>query len=467
MEAERRGLMSRRAFLRTLATAAGGLATVTLLNGCKPAAPAPSDGEPAGEVVATTAPGAAQPVGEAVTLRFWSHHNPAFVKANEAIIAKWQEANPEVQIKYENFPYDEFIQVIQTSMAAKNEADLIEMFGSWVQTYAKGGTLAVAPEDIMSLAEAQDAFYAAPLDGYVWEGKLYGLPNEYNLEVGGVLTNKRMFEEANLSYPPEWPTWDALVSDAKKLVKMDGDVMTVAGFHYVNYDGLGFLFWEGILERGADYFAEDGVHLDLTTPQAEETVQWLVEMAQKDRVVDPMTFNLETNWVGDAFYQGLVAIGYIGPWIVPVAKENHPDFADPWDYVSSPHFGEVRSFAADSGWGKVVSPNSKAIQEAWEFAKFTTADEANARFWNVGTGTVPAVKAVAEDPTLLDEMGWLGPSLKVLPYGRYVGMLQDRDFVWQTVATHITEAMQGQLTVKEAVATIHEETNAMIDSKIQ
>ncbi len=457
--------ISRRAFLRSLICGAGGVAAATLLNGCKPAGGAQGGSTEAAVPTKVGAPAEAGTGG--ITLRLWSHSNPAFVKANEAAIQKWLEQRPEVQIKYEYFPYDEFIQTIQTSMAAKNEADIIEMFGSWVQSYAKGGTLSVAPDDIMSLAEARQLFYAAPLDGYVWEGKLYGFPNEYNLENGGVLVNKRMFEEAALAYPPEWESWEELVTDAKKLTRFDGETMTVAGFHYVTGDGLGFLFWEGILERGGDYFADDRVHLNLLTPQAEATTEWLVGMAQKDRVVDPMTFNPESNWVGDSFFQGLVAIGYIGPWIVPVARENHPDFADPWNYVSCPYYGEKMSFAADSGWGKVVSPNSKGIREAWEFAKFATADAANARAWNVGTGTVPALKSVAEDPTLLNDLDWLGPSLKVLPYGRYVGMLQDRDFVWyNVVATHLVEALQGQISVKEALNKMHEEANAMIDSKI-
>ena len=76
----------------------------------------------------------------------WSHQNPSFVAANEALVAKYVEANPNVEIKYENFPYADFITNIQTSMAAKNEADVMEMFGSWVQSYAKGGTLAPVDE---------------------------------------------------------------------------------------------------------------------------------------------------------------------------------------------------------------------------------------------------------------------------------------------------------------------------------
>lgn len=446
---------SRRSFLRLAGLSAVG----ALAAACSPAAGTPSAAEPTTQAQA--------PSGDKITLRLWSHQNPSFVAANEKLIAKYAGVAPNVEIKYENFPYADFITNIQTSMAAKSEADVMEMFGSWVQSYAKGGTLATVDESVLTLAKAQDLFYKAPLDGYVWEGKLYGMPNEYNLEVGGVLANKRLFEEAGLTYPPTWASWDALVADAKKMTKVTDGNMTVAGFDFVTGDGLGFLFWEGILEKGAEYFANDGVHLNLLTPQAKETVQWMWDMANKDKVVDALTFNGDSNWVGTSFFQGLVAIGYIGPWIVPEGRRNFPDFTDPWDHVESPHFGAERKFAADAGWGKVVSPNTKAITEAWKFAQFMTMDPANHKEWNIGTGTVPALKSVAEDPTLLNDINWLGPSLKVLPYGRYVGDLQDRDYVWyNVVATHITECLQGQRSVDETMQLMHDEANAMIDSKI-
>lgn len=450
---------SRRDFLRLATLTAGG----TMLAACgAPATTAAPSGS--GE----TNPTAVPPAGEKVSLRFWSHNNVAFVAQNEILVKKFQDANPNVEVKYENFPYADFIQTIQTSMAAKNEADIMEMFGSWVQTYAKGNTLSPLPEGSMTLAKAQELFYAAPLDGYVWEGKLFGLPNEYNLENGGVLINKRMFKDAGVTDPPAWKTWEELVADAKKMTKMTGENMTVAGFHYVNSDGLGFLYWEGVLERGADYFAADKIHLDFMTPQAEATVQWLVDMAVKDKVVDSKTFNSTSNYVGDSFFQSLVAIGYIGPWIVPVSRQAHADFVDPWDYVSCPFYGDKMSFAADSGWGKVVSPNSKNNQKAWDFAMFWTADSTNARAWNVGTGTIPALKTVAADATLLNDMNWIAPSLKVLPFGKYVGNLQDRDFVWYNVIqNHVTECMQGVRSVKDTMKLMNDEANSQIDSKLK
>jgi len=125
MKAMQTHRISRREFLRLAGVSATGLVTASLA-ACAPSTPAPAPAEkpPAAETPAP-APGK-------VTLRLWSHSNPAFVQANENMIQKWQEAKPEVEIKYEYFPYDEFIQTIQTSMAAKTEADVIEMFGSWV-----------------------------------------------------------------------------------------------------------------------------------------------------------------------------------------------------------------------------------------------------------------------------------------------------------------------------------------------
>ena len=59
---------------------------------------------------------AAAPEGEKITLRLWSHQNAAFQAANEAIIQKFMEQNPDIEVKYETFEYDLFIQTLQTSI---------------------------------------------------------------------------------------------------------------------------------------------------------------------------------------------------------------------------------------------------------------------------------------------------------------------------------------------------------------
>ena len=54
--------------------------------------------------------------------------------------------------------------------------------------------LADVPADVISLSDAQNTFFAAPLAGSVCGGKLKGLPTEYNLEYGGAVVNMTKYE---------------------------------------------------------------------------------------------------------------------------------------------------------------------------------------------------------------------------------------------------------------------------------
>jgi multiple sugar transport system substrate-binding protein len=396
--------------------------------------------------------------GETIELRLWQHQNPAFISANEQLVERFQAEHPNVHIKIEPFEYDVLIQTLQTAMPAGTEGDIIEMFGSWVCSYA--GRLAEVPDSVITYNEAKELFYQAPLDGYYCDGKLYGLPQEFNIENGAVLVNPRMFAEAGLTYPPQWSTMQDLLTDAQKLVKMQDGAMTVSGFHFISGDGLAFQLLAGILQRGGEYWKPDGSGVVFTTPEAQATLEDMKSWVEDWHVTDPFLFNGENNWVGTAFFNNQVAIGFVGPWVVPGGRAEHPDFE--FDYVALPNYaGEHHYFAADAGWGKVVSPNSQHKEIAFEFVKFATANADNALLWNLTTSTVPALQSVAADPALLDQAPWIKPSLDVLEYGRYVGNLPDRDLFWYNIVqTHVLAVLQGSEEVEFALQAIEDETNA-------
>ncbi len=127
-----------------------------------------------------------------------------------------------------------------------------------------------------------------------------------------------------------------------------------------------------------------------------------------------MVFNDSTNFVIDAFFQGMVGIGYIGSWAIAEGQTNFPDFKDEWDYVYLPSVQGDPVFVADSGWGLTVSPNSKNQDVAWDFVKFITTDPANATQWNIASGTIPAMPAVAESAEIADSRT-LGPQSTQYP----------------------------------------------------
>ncbi len=402
---------------------------------------------------------------EPVEIRVWGHQAPAFNEADQKIFDAFMAANPNVTIKYETFPWDVFIQTIQTSLPAGNTADVILIPGGYTCRYASGGQLLEVPADVMTLAKAQETFFAAPLGGQTCDGKLYGFPAEYNLEYGGAYVNPALFEAAGIAYPPKWANWDAVVADAKKMTVLGSDgVMTVAGMHYTNSDQLFTYFLAGILEQGGNYFAEDGKHFNFNSPEAIATIQKMMDMAQQDGIVDPIIFNQDSEWVGESFAQSHNAIGVLGSWYVGDAKLAYPDLK--FDYVAlPPMMGSEHKFVSVGGWGYVVGKNTKHADIAWKLAAFLGADQTNALSFNSISATIPAVKAVAEDAKYLEAAPFASAVLPILDAGAYQGYLTDPDqLAYEIVYPTILDAIQGNLTAEAAANSIHEAANAMVDA---
>jgi multiple sugar transport system substrate-binding protein len=394
-----------------------------------------------------------------VTLRLWTHANNAFNTGYDALITAYQAEHPNITIQRESFDYELYLQTLQTAMPAGEEADIIQLFGTWTSQYYE--RLAPMPEDVMTIAQAQKIFYAAPLGGYIVDGKLYGLPQEFNCEYGGVLVNKTMFAAAGIAFPPQWKTMDDVLADAVKLAKTDdAGMMGVAGFHFTAADPISASFLAGIKQRGGDYWNADHTGFTFNTPEAKAQLEWMVK-AVKMGVVDPVVFNDSTNFVIDAFFTNKVAIGYIGAWAIAEGRNNYPDFKDEWDYVYLPPIQGKGVFVADSGWGLTVSPNSKNQDVAWDFVKFATSVAANAQKFNLASGTIPAMPEVAKSADIASQEPWVAKALDILPNGEYLGNMPDRDLVmYEIIYPHILEALQGVKTVDETLQAIDTEANS-------
>lgn len=402
---------------------------------------------------------------EKVEIRVWGHQAPAFNEANQAIFDAFTAENPNVTIKYETFPWDVFIQTIQTSLPAGNTADVILIPGGYTCRYAAGDQLLEVPADVMTLDEATEVFFAAPLGGQTCDGKLYGFPAEYNIEYGGAYVNPALFEAAGVEYPPTWETWAAVVEDAKKLTQVGSDgVMTVAGMHYTNSDQLFTYFLAGIMEQGGDYFAEDGKHFNFNSPEAVATIQKLMDLAQKDEIVDPIIFNADSEWVGDSFAQGHNAIGVLGSWYAGDAKLAYPDLK--FDYVSlPPMMGDEHTFASVGGWGYVVGKSTQHPDIAWKLAAFLGANQANVLKFNSVSATIPAMKSVAQDAGYVEAVPFANAVLPILDAGKYQGNLTDPDqLAYEIVYPTILDAIQGNITAEEAANSINEAANEMVDA---
>ena len=179
-------------------------------------------GEPAApaEEAAPEEEPAAEAAGEAVTVRVWTHQNDAFNEGYQALADAYMAENPNVSIELETFDYDTYIQTLQTALPAGTEADILQMFGSWVCSYAEGGNLVALPESVISKADAEASIFPAQIGGYTCDDVLYGIPQEFNIEYGATLVNTAVAEEAGISdITAGWPSWDEFIEDAKAMTQ--------------------------------------------------------------------------------------------------------------------------------------------------------------------------------------------------------------------------------------------------------
>jgi multiple sugar transport system substrate-binding protein len=392
-----------------------------------------------------------------VSLRVWTHQNEAFNDGYQALADAYTAENPNVEIQFETFDYDTYIQTLQTALPAGTEADILQMFGSWVCSYVEGGNLAEVPAGVVSMEAAKSSIFTAPLGGYICDNKMYGIPQEFNIEYGAVLVNTNIASENGVG-TDGWADWDAFITDAKKLVVEQDGVMTRAGFHFTGSDGIATMFHSLILQYGGQYLV-DGTY-QVNTPEGVQTLE-LMKRLVDEGLVDPVLFNDEENWVGDSFFEETSAIALIGPWVVPEYGGDYPEVAEAAQYVQLPSVGEQPYFAAASGWGLTVSANSQAQEAAWDFIKFVTLNAENAVEWNLASGTLPALVdnvSGANADTLVAEFPYFEPFLGILEYGQYEGQFPDRDFVWYEVAyPRVINFLQGNATLEETLETMQSE----------
>jgi multiple sugar transport system substrate-binding protein len=393
------------------------------------------------------------------TVLVWTHINKSFNKAYQELADSYMAENPDVTIKFETFDYDTYIQTLQTSLPAGNEADVLQMFGSWTCSYSDN--LSTTPSNVGSVDQAQDEFFAGPLGGYVCDDALYGMPQESNVEYGATLVNEDMAEAAGVALDG-WDSFDQFKADAKKLtVEQDGEI-TRAGYHFTTNDGIAYTFLSLILQNGGVYQADDG-SFTFQTPEALASLE-LMKSFVDEGIVDPTLFTDTANWVGDCYFTELCAMGLVGPWVVPEYATDFPEVAAVTRYVPLPTL-ENDSFAADSGWGLTVSKNSEVQDQAWDFVGYVAQNADNALQWNLATGTLPALKENAKGDAreqLLADAEYLAPWLDLLDNAQYIGSLPDRDrLFYRVIVPNILDVLNGQSTPEEALAAIESDANAI------
>ncbi|SCP98920.1 ABC transporter substrate-binding protein [Anaerobium acetethylicum] len=283
--------------------------------------------------------------------------------ANDAI-ARFNEANPDVEVKQTCVPVDSWSNFIQKwiTMSTSGEAPDVINLGLEATQMAVSNDLLMPLDDIVSIDEdlsgLKDEYASALLDGFSVDGKLYGLPSGTQTMV--MYYNKVMFDEAGLAYPKDGWTWDEFLSDAKALTKADGSVY---GF------GLSSSYFQL-----TPWWSTNGTALvttdskpALNSPEMVEAVEFLDSMVKDKVTPDPISSDVYTMFAS----KQLAMVG-AGRWVLNTWKDaglTNDDF----DCVQWPVNAKEGSVYGGSAW--CIGKNTENKELSVELLKAMVSEE--------------------------------------------------------------------------------------------
>ena len=373
-------------------------------------------------------------------------------------------------------------QLLGNLKAGTLQYDIVRVQPSWVCTFAD--QIADMPEDVVTLSEAQNTYFAAPLQGTTCGGKLKGLPMEYNLEYGGVVVNLTKYQaKFGAGMKPNWTTWAQFIQEAAMLTEYDGTMPKANGLDIAMEwpQPVKHIFFSKILQKGGNYWANDGT-FNFNTTEAKAALGEMVGWVADSKVMHTSLIPGENTFVTTRLALGatgygwsdpakpLSVMGYVGTWGIPNVRGQVPAGSSTvYEYfVLPPMDGAEHKFVQNSGWAFVVPKTSKNQKAAFDFLKALALSPEAMRKWAATTGALPALKvngtpaAAAGDPTLskvqplLEKGQWVG----YIPGGAIEtveGALMSNFFA--AVKGRLTPTATGAKTVDQAIADMQKDAN--------
>ncbi|MEJ2666721.1 MAG: extracellular solute-binding protein [Deinococcales bacterium] len=345
------------------------------------------------------------------TITYWQYDYATRVTAMKQLIAQFEQANPDITVKQETFPYDAYQQQVAASLPAGQGADVIQLYYGWLDTWANAGYVKPLPSQYFDTA-ALDKEFIPMVQAAKRNGEYYGLPTA--VRSLALFYNKDMFKAAGIQGPPK--TWDEFVADAKLLTKRNGARFSQEGFG-IAPDGQGHSLLREVLIRqfGGTPYSADGTKVTYNTEAGLKAFEFYTGLVTKDQVA-VLNFVPGNNGYRDGFIQlQNIAMIVDGSFAIGSVK-NGAKFD--WGVAELPTLANGVKSDFGSFWMNGLTPNAfkdpAKLEASAKFLKFVTSPDAMKLWLNV-VGELPARASLIDDPTLASDPVY-GPFIKSLAF---------------------------------------------------
>ncbi|MDY7088281.1 MAG: sugar ABC transporter substrate-binding protein [Actinomycetota bacterium] len=290
--------------------------------------------------------------GGPITLRMttWSS-NPAHVQLFDSIAADYKTSHPDVTVKFDALPFDNYTTTVTTQIAGGNAPDIAWILEGSAPDFVASGALEPLDDSIENAADL------APAATALWQqdGKLMAYP--FSTSPFGVFVNTDLLEQAGVAMPTEW-TWENAVSAASAVARKTGKQgLVIRDFDYKDWTNLATVYrgW------GAEAWTTDGKTCGFDQPP----------------MADAMTFLHKAIFTGKALpAPGVAADFFAGESAMTIAQISRASLLKEdgfgWTLVPLPA-GPSGEYSVIGQGGLGVLKKGKNAAAAAEFVKFFTS----------------------------------------------------------------------------------------------
>jgi multiple sugar transport system substrate-binding protein len=437
---------------------------VVLLSACVVVTPAPA---PAGQPQAAAQPTeAAAAPAEKVTLEVWRPEGSAVPPEragrwwddNGEILKQWQEENPNIDVKVEDIPFEQFDTKELTALQGGGAPDV--MFVNHVTVGTAFGTGGLEP--LESCIQSQPTIDPKDWIPGMWgvgtrDGKQYTLPWDTDTRI--LWYNKKLLEEAGVTQAPG--TWDELYQALDKIKALNKP--DVSGWGYFGGSYWGVLYQDigpWLVQMDTSFLSTDGNTSTALDPKTVKAFEHAVKLAQ----YAPEGAVNYTNEMDALFAQGKQAFYVWGMWYSATLKELNPDWKYGVDYdvalLPGPEPGKTGS--SNGGWQLAISKESAHKAEACKFLAFVTSTDIMA----LGTKDHIPTRLSAQKADYFKGDPVVEKSLEQAAYGRPpVTTVPELPEIAQLVQRNFIRAVTGELTADEALQEIDKEITDLLNKR--
>ena len=389
-----------------------------------------------------TAAGGLRPLKAPVSIEYWEMFgDPGSSPERAKVLLDFNKAQSEVQVTTQVMPGD--LAKIKSAVAGGAPPDAMYLTWTFFADLLDPPLMVKLDDYLKGNKEWDDRRKdASPplLKDHYWQGKQYSMP--LYAATYAMYYNRALFKQRGLAEPKAGWTWNDFVD----LGRRGASPPDIWAYSFTRQDHIRWHLFGGTNDSG--FVNADGTKVTITSPEATETTQWLVDLVQKLRIftTDRASAQAEVHFqVGQGLFEAQ------GSYRAPLWKQSGVDFG----VVPMPVKKHPSTYSA-SHHGLVFKKGSEDRQiGAMKMFLWATKPDVNARFCKAD-GWNPMYGATAKEPVITQ---WVAdePFQKVYAdataTSRNVAVLPNQSAFYKPFNDAFKAMTLGQLGVNEGLAT--------------